>query len=136
MGAATMFSQGWFRGIAMGCIAGTASSFFPFNKGVKFVKSAALSNALAVSFFVASDGFKVIDYFVGELLTVVGQKSPFTLGDFLTTQLVNRVSSSTAEFVIVVTVFNFGDILEGLIGDLIAQVPVLNLKMGKGFDMF
>ena len=127
--ATTVFSGAWFKSIAMGAIAGTASNFFPFNKGVKFARSEALSNAVAVSFFVASDGFKVIDYFVTEFITnTTALKNP-EIGSWLNENLVNSVGSGAADFVVLITIVNllFGHILRDLI-------PCPAMK--KGFDMF
>jgi hypothetical protein len=128
-GSTSLFSAGWFKAIAMGAIAGTAGNFFPFNKGVKFAKSEAMTNALAVSLFLASDGFLFIDNFASLILGQVGVALPFALGKFLNDNLVANVAGSNAGFVVSVTVFNFlfGDILAGII----TQVP-----MQKGFDMF
>jgi hypothetical protein len=127
----SIFTEAWFKAIAMGAIAGTAGNFFPFNKGVKFARSEEMTNALAVSFFLASDGYLFIDNFANLILGPVGvEKLPFELGAFLNNNLIDNIfGGDKARFVMTVTVVNFlfGDILSGII----TQVP-----MSKGFDMF
>lgn len=124
-----LFAPAWFKSIAMGCIAGTASNFFPFNKGVKFTKSADLSNALAISFFIASGGFNGIDSFLVAVFSAVGVESnPLpAIGALLTTHIVDHCGGATA-FVYIVTLLN------SLVGDLIKDVAPV--KMHKGFDVF
>merc|ERR1712070_535380 len=112
----------------MGAIAGTASSFFPFNKGVKFTKSEDLTNALAVSFFIASNGFEVIDYFTKAIITDITGIEIFTVGASLNS-FVNGYFVDAAGFVVVATIFNT------LFGDLVCKLTGFR-NMNGGFDMF
>jgi len=124
--AQTPFTTEWFKTIAMGVMTGTATSFFPFNKGLKFSVSDEHTNALASSVFIASDGFKLVDFFLSKPLAVIGQ-ADLSIGNCLNSYLCDTCGG-VATFVLVVTAFNFlfGDVVSGIIGK--------DLK--PGFDVF
>jgi hypothetical protein len=125
-GAQTTLTLGWFRACTMGIIAGTASEFFPFNKGIKFVKSDAHSHAAAVSFFIASNGFAVLDFTVGLVSTPFGVAIP-AFGAQINDALFGLFGGITG-FVLFLTTVNY------FFGHLIAEHSPVPTK--SGFDIF
>jgi hypothetical protein len=130
-GAHAMLSAGWFGAIAAAVVAGTAHSFFPLNKGFSLKSSAAGTEAFAVAFFIASNGFAVIDWAITYALSLVGD---LTLGNVnidysqafgsKINDAVTGPFGGVVGFVVTVTALNH------LVGHLI---PV---ETGKGFDLF
>jgi hypothetical protein len=130
----TMFSDDWFQVVTWGVIVGTAASFFPLNKGFSFENSAAASNAFAISVFIASNGFVVIDFTLKAVINLVqdclfdfvsleGVSEKMTLGETANT-FVTEHFGGLSQFVVVVSLANH------LFGSL---VPI---ETGKGFDLF
>jgi hypothetical protein len=124
--AQTVLTLGWFRACTMGIIAGTASEFFPFNKGIKFVKSDAHSHAAAVSFFIASNGFAVLDFTVGLVSTPFGVDIP-AFGAQINDALFGLFGGITG-FVLFLTIVNY------FFGHMIADHSPVPIK--SGFDVF
>lgn len=110
--AAAGSSDCLMRGIVTGTIAGTAHSFWPLSKGIKFSRSTDHDHAFTSSAFVAGNGFALFDTFVAKVISfvpVAGIAAP-ELGamanGFLTT-----AGLSAAQFVLAVTIVNqlFGE---------------------------
>jgi hypothetical protein len=106
LATSTVFSSKWFQVIATAVIIGTASEYLPSYKGFSFKKSEELTHSLAVAVFVASDGFKIIDFFVSSLVGIAGIAVPFEAGTFLNQYSVDFFGG-TAGFVVFITLFNY-----------------------------
>jgi len=137
--AGACFTTSWFQAIAMGIITGTAASFFPFNKGVKFAVSDEATHAMASSIFIASDGFAIIDFFTGVVLWFVktytmnvvdltGNATITTIGAEINKAILPHFGGAAA-FVVTMSALNY------LFGDLLSEsFEQINLK--PGFDGF
>ena len=131
-GAHAEFSQEWFQAIVAGVIVGTAGSFFPLSKGFSLQKSVAASNALAASFFIASNGFAHLDFVIHSVLGFLSAVT-FGVSDVIKydqafgaaiNNFVTGYFGSVSNFVITVVAVNY------LFGSMIP----MDLK--KGFDAF
>jgi hypothetical protein len=125
-GPQTMFTLKWFQACTLGVLAGTAAEFFPFNKGVKFVKSEAHTHAASAAFFIASNGFGFIDHAVGQITQHIGQANP-NIGEQIN-GFVCEPFGGVAQFVLTITILN------ALFGHLLAEHVPLSMK--SGFDVF
>jgi hypothetical protein len=90
------------------------------------VKSDAHSHAAAVSFFIASNGFAVLDFTVGLVSTPLGVDIP-EFGAQINTALAG-LFGSTAGFVLFLTTVNY------FFGHMIADHSPVPIK--NGFDVF
>jgi hypothetical protein len=128
-GAHAMFSTAWFQAIVAGVVVGSAGSFFPLSKGFSLSKTVGSSNALAASFFIASDGFNMIDVAINAVLSLVKDLTTVRIDYNLNFgQTINSTITGpfggVSNFVISVIALNY------LFGGMIP------MELKKGFDAF
>lgn len=126
--AASAGGDSLVKSVILGCVAGTACSFWPASKGISFENTAAHADSFAASAFVSGNGFALFDKAVASAVSylpaAVSEAIPqaaLTVG-----ATINGFFSpmKAAEIVIIVTLLNklFG--------------PLLPFKLQPGFDMF
>jgi len=134
-GAHALFSTAWFQAVVMGMVVGSASSFFPLNKGFALANNA---NTFAVVVFVASGGFAGLD--------ALGVKG-LELIDVFTAPVNFSVASIVARTPVAGICVKLTSLVVGFFGGnagFVMSVSVLNRLFGKfspvplgdGFDVF
>jgi hypothetical protein len=125
-GAHAVLSTGWFNAVVAAVVTGSAANFFPFNKAFTIPSG---NDDFAKAFFIASNGFAFVDFFIK---TVLGLVAALTTVEIAYTQdfgaqandLICGPFGGVAAFVGTVATLNL------LFG---AMIPI---ETGKGFDMF
>jgi hypothetical protein len=133
-GAHALFSTAWWQAVVMGLVVGSASSFFPLNKGFKLAENA---GTFAVVVFIASNGFAGLDALgaKGVALIDVFFVDKFSVAKLIADTPIVGICNKVGGFVVAKFGGNAG---------FVVSVTVLNrlfgkyspVPLGEGFDVF
>merc|ERR1711871_1203879 len=123
------------QAVVMGLVVGSASSFFPLNKGFKLAENA---GTFAVVVFIASNGFAGLDDLGAKgvaLIDVFTGVAKFSVADLIKGTPIVGICDRVGGFVVAKFGGNAG---------FVVSVPVLNrlfgkyspVPLGEGFDVF